>query len=278
MVREQLENLVDGIRIGLRKARLGYTGLGIEGGAVIFALRDAGTVDRARGIVRDLAGDLLMEVSETGTFRISFTPQALDTRRRSVVEQSIEIVRRRIDETGTREPSIQRQGDERILVQLPGVGDPERIKKLLGQTAKLTFRFVHETAIPGTDRVPPGSEELPSDERDGAGGSRSYIVKKRVMVSGENLTDAAATFQDNQPVVRFTFDTLGSKRFCDASRQNVGKLFAIVLDRKVISAPVLREAICGGTGIISGQFTVQETQDLALLLRAGALPAPLTIL
>jgi protein-export membrane protein SecD len=98
------------------------------------------------------------------------------------------------------------------------------------------------------------------------------------MVSGENLTDAAATFQDNQPVVRFTFDTLGSKRFCDASRQNVGKLFAIVLDRKVISAPVLREAICGGTGIISGQFTVQETQDLALLLRAGALPAPLTIL
>jgi protein-export membrane protein SecD len=279
--REQLDNLVDGIRGELRKAALGYTNLGVEGSAATFDLRDSGdasSLDRARQIVRDLAGDLLIEVSETGSFRISFSPQARDERGRNVVEQSIEIVRRRIDETGTREPSIQRQGDERILVQLPGVGDPERIKKLLGQTAKLTFRFVHETAIPGADRVPPGSEELPSEERDGAGGSRSYIVKKRVMVSGENLTDAAATFQDNQPVVRFTFDTLGSKRFCDASRQNVGKLFAIVLDRKVISAPVLREAICGGTGIISGQFTVQETQDLALLLRAGALPAPLTIL
>ena len=281
VVREQLDNLVDGIRIGLRKARLGYTNLGVEGGAVTFTLRDADdatTMGRARQIVRDLAGDLLVEASETGTFRISFTSQALDERRRKVVEQSIEIVRRRIDETGTREPSIQRQGDERILVQLPGVGDPERIKSLLGQTAKLTFRFVDENAIPGTGRVPAGSEELSSDERDGAGNVRSYIVKKRVMVSGENLTDAAATFQDNQPVIRFTFDTLGSKRFCDASTQNVGKLFAIVLDRKVISAPVLREPICGGTGIISGRFTVQETQDLALLLRAGALPAPLTIL
>ncbi len=281
VVREQLENLVGGIRVGLRKAGLGYTDLGVESGAATFTLRDAGdasALDRARQVVRDLAGDLTIEVSEAGTFRIFFTPQALDERRRNVVEQSIEIVRRRIDETGTREPSIQRQGDERILVQLPGVGDPERIKKLLGQTAKLTFRFVDENAFPGSGRVPAGSEELPSDETDGAGNPRSYIVKKRVMVSGENLTDAAATFQDNQPVVRFTFDTIGSKRFCDASTQSVGKLFAIVLDRKVISAPVLREPICGGTGIISGRFTVQETQDLALLLRAGALPAPLTIL
>jgi protein-export membrane protein SecD len=279
--REQLDNLVDGMRIELRKAGLGYTNLGVEGGAASFTLRDAdnaGTLDRARGIVRDLAGDLVIEVSETGTFRIAFTPQARAERRRNVVAQSIEIVRRRIDETGTREPSIQRQGDERILVQLPGVRDPERIKSLLGQTAKLTFRFVDETAIPGTGRAPAGSEELPSDERDGSGSPRGYVVKKRVMVSGENLTDAAATFQDSQPVVRFTFDTIGSKRFCDASTQNVGKLFAIVLDRKVISAPVIREPICGGTGIISGQFTVQETQDLALLLRAGALPAPLTIL
>ncbi|MHA1151366.1 MAG: protein translocase subunit SecD [Alphaproteobacteria bacterium] len=282
VVREQLDDLVGGIRIGLRKAGLGYTNLGVEGGAATFTLRDASdasTLDRARQIVRDLAGDLLIEVSETGTFRIFFTPQALDERRRNVVEQSIEIVRRRIDETGTREPSIQRQGDERILVQLPGVRDPERIKDLLGQTAKLTFRLVDENADPFAGRVPAGTEVLSSDnEFDSAGKPVPYAIKKRVMVSGENLTDAAATFQDNQPVVRFTFDTIGSKRFCDASTQNVGKLFAIVLDRKVISAPVLREPICGGTGIISGRFTVQETQDLALLLRAGALPAPLTIL
>jgi protein-export membrane protein SecD len=276
--REQLDNLVDGIRIELRKARLGYTDLGVDGNAVVVTLRDADAIERARPIVRELAGDLLIDVSETGTFRISYTPQALDERRRDVVERSIEIVRRRIDETGTREPSIQRQGDERILVQLPGVRDPDRIKKLLGKTAKMSFRLVDENAVPGVGRVPAGSEELPGDRTDGAGSSRTYIIKKRVMVSGENLTDAAATFQDSQPVVRFTFDTVGSKRFCDASTQNVGKLFAIVLDHKVISAPVLREPICGGTGIISGRFTVQETQDLALLLRAGALPAPLTIL
>ncbi|MEE8499416.1 MAG: protein translocase subunit SecD [Kiloniellales bacterium] len=282
VVREQLENLVDGIRIGLRKARLGYTNLGVEGGAVTFTLRDAGdaaTLDRARQIVRDLAGDLLVEASEAGRFRISFTPQALDERRRKVVEQSIEIVRRRIDETGTREPSIQRQGDERILVQLPGVRDPERIKKLLGKTAKMAFRFVDENAVPGIGRVPAGSEELPSDELDGAGNPRFYIVKKRVMVSGENLTGAASTTDENgRPAVSFTFDTLGAKRFGDATKQNVGKLFAIVLDNKVISAPVIQTPILGGRGQITGSFTFQETQDLALLLRAGALPAPLTIL
>ena len=280
--REQLDNMVDGLRGELRKARLGYTDLGVEGGAATFTLRDAGdpgTVDRARQIVRDLAGDLLIEVSETGTFRMSFTPQALDARRRNVVEQSIEIVRRRIDETGTREPSIQRQGDERILVQLPGVRDPERIKSLLGQTAKMTFRFVDENADPNAARAPAGTEILLSDkEVDSAGNLFRYVIKKRVMVSGETLTNAAATFQDAQPVVSFSFDTVGGKRFCDATRENVGRRFAIVLDDQVISAPVIRSAICGNSGIISGGFTVQETQDLALLLRAGALPAPLTIL
>ena len=278
VVREQLDDLVDGVRIGLRRDRIGYTGLGIDGNAAVFQVRDPDTIDRARQVVRDLGTDILIEVSEDGGVRVAFTEQALQDRRRNVVEQSIEIVRRRIDETGTREPSIQRQGDERILVQLPGVRDPERIKDLLGKTAKLTFRFVDENAIPGVGRAPAGTEILPSDERDAAGNPVRYVVKKRVMVSGENLTNAAATFQDGQPVVSFTFDTLGATRFCDATSQNVGRLFAIVLDEKVISAPVIRDRICGGSGIISGSFTVQETQDLALLLRAGALPAPLTIL
>ncbi len=278
VVREQLENLVDGIRIGLRKARIGYTQLGRDGQTAVFRVQDPDSIERGRQIVRDLATDLLIQVSDDGAFRISFTPEALDQRRRSVVEQSIEIVRRRIDETGTREPSIQRQGDRRILVQLPGVRDPERIKKLLGKTAKLTFRFVHENAIPGDGRVPPGTEVLSSDTADAGGNFRRYVVKKRVMVSGENLTDAASTFQDGQPVVSFTFDTIGAKRFGDATKENVGRVFAIILDNKVISAPVIREPILGGRGIISGTFEVQETQDLALLLRAGALPAPLTIL
>ena len=278
VIREQLENLVDSMRIALRKARIGYSDLGVERHAAIFRVRDADSIERVRQIVRDQAVDLLIEVSDEGAFRVSFTPQALDQRRRNVVEQSIEIVRRRIDETGTREPSIQRQGDRRILVQLPGVRDPERIKELLGKTAKLAFRFIDESAVPG-GRIPAGTEVLPSDELDAAGNPRRYVVKKRVMIGGENLTNAASTTDQNgRPAVSFTFDTVGAKRFGDATRENVGRLFAIVLDNKVISAPVIREPILGGRGQITGSFTFQETQDLALLLRAGALPAPLTIL
>jgi len=278
VAREQLDNLVDGLRIDLRKVRIGYTELGVDSDSVTFKVRDPANLDEARQIVRDAASDILIDVSEDGTFHISFTEQALEARRRTVVEQSIEIVRRRIDETGTREPTIQRQGDQRILVQLPGVRDPERIKSLLGKTAKLTFRFVDETAVPDASRVPAGSEVLLSDERDSAGNPIRYVVKKRVMVGGDTLTDAAATFQEGRPVVSFSFDPVGAKRFADATRQNVGKLFAIVLDDKVISAPVIREPILGGRGVISGRFTVQEAQDLALLLRAGALPAPLNII
>ncbi|MEE8332885.1 MAG: protein translocase subunit SecD [Alphaproteobacteria bacterium] len=279
VVREQLDNLVDSLRGDLRKAGLGYTDLGVDGDAATFTLRDASTIDRTRQIVRDLAGDILVDVSDTGTFRLTYTPQALDARRRNVVEQSIEIVRRRIDELGTREPSIQRQGDDRILVQLPGVRDPERVKEIIGKTAKMTFRFVDENADPNGTRAPAGTEYLFSDnERNSAGNLFRYAIKKRVMVSGESLTNAAPNFQDAQPVVSFSFDAVGGKRFCEATRQNVGVRFAIVLDDEVISAPVIRSAICGGSGIISGGFTVQETQDLALLLRAGALPAPLTYL
>ncbi|MEE8535754.1 MAG: protein translocase subunit SecD, partial [Kiloniellales bacterium] len=268
-----------GIRIGLRRARLVYTNLGIEGGAAVFRLGDPDKIEQARGIVRQIAADVAIDVSTAGEFKVAFTEVALTARRANVIEQSIEVVRRRIDETGTREPSIQRQGDARILIQLPGVRDPERIKALLGKTAKMTFRFVNETAIPASGRAPPGSEILESDELDPYGNPRRYVVKRRVMVSGENLTNAASTTgQDGRPVVSFTFDTLGAKRFADATRANVGRVFAIILDGKVISAPVIREPILGGSGQISGNFTFQETQDLALLLRAGALPAPLTIL
>jgi preprotein translocase subunit SecD len=199
-------------------------------------------------------------------------------RRQSVVEQSIEIIRRRIDETGTREPTIQRQGEDRILVQLPGVKDPERIKKLLGKTAKLTFHLVDPTT-PLADafqgRVPPGSVLLPAAEGEGIS---HYVVRKRVRVSGERLIDAQPTFDQGRPVVSFRFDTLGGKKFGDTTRDNVGKQLAIILDGAVISAPSIREPILGGSGIITGRFTVKEVQDLALLLRAGALPAPLTIL
>ena len=212
-----------------------------------------------------------------GGITLKVSEEQIIARKKSALDQSIEIVRRRIDETGTREPSIQRQGDNRILVRLPGVEDPQRIKNLLGQTAKLTFRMVDENASLAdvqSGHAPPGSEVLQSAERVGS----ALVVQKRVMVSGDTLVDAQPSFQDGRPVVSFKFDALGGRRFGDATRTNVGKRFAIVLDNKVISAPVINEPITGGSGIISGGFTTQTAQDLALLLRAGALPAPIKII
>jgi protein-export membrane protein SecD len=221
-----------------------------------------------------------LSIAVDGSVRASYSDTKIAEITRHAMEQSIEIVRRRLDETGTREPTIQLQGGDRILVQLPGIQDPEHVKTLLGKTAKMTFRFVDSSVAPEaahTGQLPPTSEVLPvASPKPGEMGS--FVVMKRVMVSGENLTDAQATYQDNQPVVSFKFDSIGARRFCDATQNNVGKLFAIVLDNKVISAPVIRDAICGGAGIISGNFTVQSAQDLALLLRAGALPAPLKII
>ncbi|MEE8145481.1 MAG: protein translocase subunit SecD, partial [Kiloniellales bacterium] len=204
VMKEQLENLVDGVRTGLRKAKIGYTNLGVAGREVAFTLRDPAAVDEAKEIIRDLGNDLLISSADTGEIRIAFTDAALAQRRNNVIDQSIEVVRRRIDETGTREPSIQRQGEERILVQLPGVRDPERIKSLLGKTAKLTFQFLDETVTrPGIDPTPAGSVVLLSDELGSDGQPLKYVVHRRVMVSGETLVDAQLTFQDNQPVVSF---------------------------------------------------------------------------
>ncbi|HEX9789957.1 MAG TPA: protein translocase subunit SecD [Kiloniellales bacterium] len=278
VVRERLDTLVDSVRTELRKARIGYSELSASGTSISFRVSDLQSVDAAREAIRDSAQEFAMDAGADGAFRLQYNEQSLRELRTNVLSHSLEIVRRRIDETGTREPSIQRQGDDRILVQLPGLRDPERIKALLGKTAKLTFRMVDESSVGDGTRVPAGSEILPSDELDPTGTPRRYVVKKRIMVSGDTLTDAAATFQDGQPVVSFSFDSVGAKRFGDATKENVGRPFAIVLDNTVISAPVIREPILGGRGVISGRFTVQEVQDLALLLRAGALPAPLTIL
>ena len=278
VIRERLEALVDTVRSALRKERIRYRGLGIEGLAVAVAVTDDG--DKALGLVRGLDPDTAASLGEGGRIRLALTEKAVRERRLSAVEQSIEIVRRRIDETGVREPTIQRQGDDRILVQLPGIDDPERIKKLLGKTAKMTFQLVDEKtplseALAG--RILPGSVLMPnSDRSDGP----MILVRKRIMVSGENLIDSQPSVDQrtNEPVVTFRFDTLGAKRFGDVTRTNVNRRFAIILDGKVISAPVIREPILGGSGQISGNFTFQSANDLALLLRAGALPAPLTII
>jgi len=286
VVKERLENVVDSMRAELRKSHIGYTGLEATATEVRFNLSDPKAAEQVKEMARKIDADIDTSVNAEGRVSIQFNSVALETRRRSAVEQSIEIVRRRIDESGTKEPTIQREGQNRILVQLPGVGNPEHIKELLGRTAKMTFQLVDENVNPeeaARGHVPPGDIVLPMEEDRAAGGkggpAGTIVVKRRIMVSGDTLTDAQPSFQNgNEPVVSFKFDSTGARRFGEATRENVGKRFAIVLDNKVISAPVIREAILGGQGVISGSFTVQSASDLALLLRAGALPAPLTIL
>ena len=283
VVRERLDGLVDETRAALRGARIGYSNLGAGAESVGVTLRDPDAdFEQASDLLRDIDRDLQVVAGDGGVITLALSQSALAKIRDSAVTQSLEIVRRRIDETGTREPTIQRQGADRILVQLPGIDDPDRIKKLLGKTAKLTFKLLDENTTVGDalmGRLPPGSQLLEdADAVDNEGRPIQRVVRKRIIVGGEHLTDAQPTFQENQPVVSFRFDPVGARKFGDATSKNVGRRLAIVLDNKVISAPVIRSAITGGSGIITGGFTVREATDLALLLRAGALPAPLVIL
>jgi preprotein translocase subunit SecD len=280
VVKDSMNSLVDEVRTELRKAQIGYTGLGVQGDAVVFKLTDPAQAEAARSLVRKVNNQLDI-AEDNGQFSLKLGEFALKAETKRTVDQSIEIITRRVDETGTREPTIQRQGEDRILVQLPGVKDPERIKQLLGKTAKLTLHLVDPSASLAeaqAGHVPPGTNLVPEAESQKGRGPGAYVVEKRIVVGGERLVDAQPTFEQGRPVVSFRFDTAGGKRFGDATRNNVGKQLAIVLDGRVISAPVIREPILGGSGIISGNFTTEEAKDLALLLRAGALPAPLTIL
>ena len=279
--KDELNNLVDELRTQLVAPKIGYTGLAVDGDHVALVLTDTSKENDLRQIVQKISPSLELTISAAGAVSIKPNAVDLEQRRASAVEQSIEIIRRRIDETGTKEATIQRVGQDRILVELPGIDDPERVKALIGKTAKMTFQMVDTTASiedARRGRLPPGDELLQGQEAR-AGAPDSYVVRRRVMVSGDTLTNAQPSFgTNNQPVVSFKFDSVGARRFADATRENVGKPFAIVLDNKVISAPVIKEPILGGQGIIEGNFSVQTANDLALLLRAGALPAPLTIL
>jgi len=203
-------------------------------------------------------------------FNLKYSKYGLIELKKTSINQALEIVRRRIDEVGTNEPNILRRGSDRILVELPGLDDPQRIKSLLGKTANLTFRFVVQNEEPSF-----GSEKLATED-----GSEELIVSKRIIISGENLVDAIPRMdnQSNQTVVSFTLDRVGAKRFAKATMSGIGKRLAIVLDGKIVSAPVVRDAIVSGSGQISGNFTFQSATDLSLLLRSGALPAPLNII
>ncbi|HLL28866.1 MAG TPA: protein translocase subunit SecD [Xanthobacteraceae bacterium] len=287
--KERAETLRDDARRALRDARIGYSNLSIQNLTVQVRIREEADVPEALRRLRELSAPLGGFLSGTGQrdvdvvdaggglITLTVTQAGITQRIRQAVDQSIEIVRRRVDELGTVEPLIQRQGDDRILVQVPGLQDPTRLKALLGKTAKLAFRLVDLTVTPQQaleGAVPPESELLYSREK------QPYVIERRVLVSGEDLVDAQPGFDSRtrEPVVNFRFNNAGGRRFAQATQENVGKPFAIVLDNEVVSAPVIREPILGGQGQISGNFTVQQANDLAILLRAGALPAPLTII
>jgi SecD/SecF fusion protein len=290
IVEERLRTVESDVRQYLREAGIGYTGLVRSDTSVRVRIRDAGQLAAARTALQPLTapvnsglfgGGTVSEVAiaepETGVLNIGLTDSGIDYRMSSAVAQSVEVVRRRIDELGTTEPTIQRQGSNRVLVQVPGEADPQRVKDLIGQTARLSFRMV-DTSIPVQEaingRPPATSEVLQSVE-----GDQPYLVEIRELVSGESLTDSQAGFDQrtNEPIVTFRFDSRGAQAFGAATQQNVGRPFAIVLDNQVISAPVINEPILGGSGQISGSFTPQTANDLAILLRAGALPADLTV-
>ena len=277
---ERLDSLVDSIRSALRKEKIGYLGLGAAGESLSFTLTNPYESDAVRTLVRDLEPGLVIERGEEGNFKVSYTPQTLREMETATMSQSIEIVRRRIDETGTREPTIQRQGADRILIQLPGIKDPEHIKNLLGRTAKLTLHLLDKKtpAMIKDNKAPVGAMIVPSGDPSSV--ESFFVVRKRVMVSGDRLDNAQATYDSNtgQWIVNFKFDSVGARKFGKVTTDNVSKRLVIILDGRVVSAPVIREPILGGSGQISGSFSAQSANDLALLLRAGALPAPLTIL
>jgi preprotein translocase subunit SecD len=287
---DRLTAIRDDVQRVLRDARIQNTGRTIRGDSVEVRITKESDVPTALSKLRDLAqplGGLMggsgqrdLEVSDAGggLIRLTIPQPAMLDRMRKTIEQSIQIVERRVNELGTVEPLIQRQGTDRILIQVPGLQDPTRLKEILGRTAKMEFRMVDLSVPPDQatgGRVPADSELLPSAENPG----QNYVIKKQVLVSGGDLTDAQPGFdqRSGQPIVSFKFNTAGSRKFAQATTEHVKEPFAIVLDRQVISAPVIQEPITGGQGQISGNFTVQQANDLAILLRAGALPAPLTV-
>ena len=281
VLRERYDALADAIRTELRKEQIrNRPREATANGAEITILR-AADAEKAREIARTAEPNTVLG-GEGNTILVTYDEVAHRELIDRAIAQSLEVVRRRVDELGTTEPSIQRQGENRIVVQVPGLDDPSRLRDILGRTAKMNFHLVNAEKTAAEARatgLPPGTMILPSaDAGDQAAGIREYLIDRRVVVSGDNLVDSQPTFSDGRPVVSFRFDAAGGARFGDVTSKSAGRSLAIVLDGEVISAPRINEPILGGNGIITGQFSVQEANDLSLLLRAGALPAPMQIL
>ncbi|XVN41162.1 MAG: protein translocase subunit SecD [Rickettsia endosymbiont of Argas persicus] len=272
---DSMENLADSLRKNFREDKIGYKNLVVKQNNIQLELRSQEEINQLKKIINKIDPEINVEVNENRV-KLSYSTSRLNDLLNKVVEQSIEIVRMRVDSTGTKEPTLQKQGDRHILLQVPGEENPTYLKNILGKTAKLTFHLVDENAnieeaIKG--HVPIGSMLVKGDKIG------HLVVKKKAVLGGDLLTTAAASFdQNSQAVVSFSFNNLGSKLFGEITKNNVGKHLAIVLDNKLLSAPKINQPIMGGSGIISGDFTVESANELALLLRAGSLPAPLKII
>ena len=291
LVQDRVETLTGDIRQILRDGRIGYRGLSERGQGVSFTLRDPADAERAMQALQNLSQPnqsglfgqgTLSEVGlsqSSGRITATLTEDGVEARMRSAVTQSLEVLNRRLNELGTTEPSIQAEGSERILVQVPGLEDTTQLKELLGRTARMTFHMeCTEGSLSEALQVgpPPGCELFESAEV----GEPPILAETRALLSGDDLADAQPAFDQrtNQPIVTFRFNARGGRLFADATQQNVGRRFAVVLDNEYITAPVIRTAILGGAGQIEGNFTVESAQNLSVLLRAGALPADLHII
>jgi len=290
--KDKLETLTADIRVRLRKARIGYTNLQTNPDSVSLRILDPARYDEAKSILDELnpaAGGSLLSVGahsydtiEPGhqTIVLKMTDAFKATTQDATMAESLEVVRNRIDKLGTREPTITKEGDNRIVVQIPGLSDPTHVIDILGQTGKMTFQLVDEGADPAQAArgiVPIGDELLPQQKEKNGLQPPPLVVERRIMVNGDRLKTARQDFdqQSGNPDIDFSFDTVGAKEFADATRTNVGRRFAIILDKEIITAPTIISAILGGNGDITGNFTVQSASDLAGIIEAGALPAPL---
>ena len=281
MFQEKTQQLYEETRSSLidrDKGVIRFSNLRNHDGVVSLVVRNEDEVSDAKGRLKSAFAGTVDITSDGKMIKLSYTDKQKEEMVKDALARSIEIVRRRIDALGTKEPSIQSQGGKYILVQLPGVDNPERIKELIGQTAKMTFHLVNESVTMEqiqAGRAPAGTELMPYMDMPG----QVIPVYSRVEVSGDSLKDSQADFdQNNMPVVSTVFDASGARRFAKLTTEHVNERFAIVLDGKVLSAPVIREPIPGGRGQISGGFSLQGAKDLAVLLRSGALPAPLQVI
>ena len=281
MFQEKAEQLYEETRSALidrSKGVIRFSNLRNHDGVVSLVVRNEDEVGDAKGRLKSAFGNTVDISSDGKTITLSYSDKQKEEMQQDALARSIEIVRRRIDALGTKEPSIQSQGGKYIMVQLPGVDNPEHIKNLIGQTAKMTFHLVNENVSPdqiASGRAPNGTDLLPYMDAP----NQVVPVYSRVEVSGESLKDSQADFdQNNLPVVTTVFDATGARKFARLTTEHVNERFAIVLDGRVLSAPTIREPIPGGRGQISGGFSLQGAKDLAVLLRSGALPAPLTVI